>query len=176
MKTTKHRRDYEEFRGRVAATGEAEIAWFAGWLSADGSVKVADRYGRPAVRFQICDRDPLDRFAELFGNRVVGPIAQHAGAFGTKPVFEWRVSGMKAVALLERCLPWLSARYAERARDAMRYAVGRAAPGAKITPEQVAEIKAQLAVGGHGIGRRLARQYGVTDGLISAIRHGRVWV
>lgn len=137
-------------------------------------MKAADRNGRPSVRFQICDRDPLDRIAGLFGNRVIGPIPQHKGALGKRPVFEWKISGQKAVALLTRCMPWLSARYADRARTVMLYTT-REHSGRKLTPQQAADIKAALAFGRHGIGRQLAAKYGVTDGMISAIKRGRSW-
>jgi hypothetical protein len=173
MNTTELR-TADEFRKRLERLNEAEIAWFSGWLCADGSIKVVDKFGRPAVRFQICDRDPLDRFADLFGNSVHGPFAQHAGAFGTRPVFEWRISGLRAVILLRRCRPWLSERYAERAISAMQYKT-RKHQGRKLTPVSVARIKRELETGGHGIGRRLAKRYRVTDGLISAIKVGRVW-
>jgi len=167
-------RDMESFRQRLASIDETVIAWFSGWLSADGSVKISDQRGRPSIRFQICDRDPLDRFAEVFGNRVGGPFPQGANAFGTRPVYEWKITGARAVLLLGRCLPWLSERYAARARSAMRYETSPHA-GRKLTPDDVAEIKRELAVGVHGTGRRLAKRYGVSEGMISAIRSGRAW-
>jgi len=54
-----------------------------------------------------------------------------------------------------------------------RGAVGEQTGAAKLTEAQVREILA--APTGHGTGRALAEQYGVSMGLISAIRKKRAW-
>lgn len=46
---------------------------------------------------------------------------------------------------------------------------------AKLTCQQVHEIKDKLAQGPRGIGRKLAVEYGVTESAISDIKHGRSW-
>lgn len=46
---------------------------------------------------------------------------------------------------------------------------------AVLTSEQVEEIKRRLEDGKHGIGRQLAKEYGVRDGVISAIKNGKTW-
>jgi hypothetical protein len=53
------------------------------------------------------------------------------------------------------------------------YLGGRRNPAAKLTPEQVAEIRAR--VGGYGTGRPLAREFGVSPSTITAIKAGRLW-
>lgn len=53
-------------------------------------------------------------------------------------------------------------------------AVGEATGAAKLTEAQVLEILA--APTGHGTGKKLAERYGVSMGLITAIRKKRAWV
>lgn len=48
-------------------------------------------------------------------------------------------------------------------------------PMSKLTEDQVADIKRRLATGELGIGRALAREYGVTPQLISRIKVGKAW-
>lgn len=48
-------------------------------------------------------------------------------------------------------------------------------PMAKLTNEKVAEIKAKLAHPYQGIGSKLAKEYGVSQSIISGIRHGTGW-
>jgi len=48
--------------------------------------------------------------------------------------------------------------------------------GRSITPKQASEIKQRLATGKHGIGRDLAREYGVSAGMISHIKRGAAWI
>lgn len=57
---------------------------------------------------------------------------------------------------------------------------GRVASGvrnsaARLTPEQVAEIRSEAAVGPWGTQRRLARKHGVSDAAISLIVSRQVW-
>lgn len=160
-----------EYAARVGAIDEPTIAWFAGWLCADGSIKEHDG-GRPKISFTLTDIDPLDRFAELFGNSVQGPIPP--SGLGVKDRYHWQISGWRAAIILQRVRPWLSQRYAERAAafDAWE---PRGHAGRKLTPDDVAIIKAELAKGGHGVGRRLARRFGVSDGMICHIKAGRMW-
>ena len=169
---THERADLDRITAALDGLPEADIAWFAGWLSADGSIYTTDSRARPAIRFCLTDRDPLDRFSEMFGNRVCGPFEQSSAAFGTKPIYEWKISGSKAVAILERCMPWLSKRYAERARQARKYTV-REHSGRILTPTCVIDIKKRLRAGEQG--RGIARKYGVAESLISHIKTGRLW-
>lgn len=165
--------EHEAFALRLAAIDEPTIAWFGGWLCADGSIKAGPENGRPCIRFVITDLDPLDKFATLFGNKVGGP--HPPSGLGVKDRYEWQISGWRAAMILERVRPWLSTRYGERA-DVFADWAPRGHAGRLLDPEMVSTIKAALAAGGHGTGRRLAREYGVSEQLISAIRHGRCWV
>ena len=44
----------------------------------------------------------------------------------------------------------------------------------KLTPSQVEEIRFRLAIPYHGLGAELAREYGVSQAVVSAIKHGRI--
>jgi hypothetical protein len=156
-----------EYARRLDGLEATELAWFAGWLCADGSIKNHGN-GRASIVFQLTDRDPLERFAEMFGNEVKGPYAPTG--LGRKPRYSWSIRGHKATAIIERIRPWLSRRYLERF-EALDHAPRKR--GKVLTPADVADIKARL--GEWGAARRLAKQYGVSEGLVSAIKLGRVW-
>lgn len=147
------------------------LSWFAGWLCADGSILNAGG-GRPKIRFVITDIDPLDTFSVLFGNAVDGPHPPRG--LGNKPVYAWAMSGWRAALLLDMVRPWLSVRYTARL-DALGPFPEKKHCGWKLTPVQVNDIRNRLSVGKHGVGKELAREYNVTDGLISAIKTGRIW-
>lgn len=55
----------------------------------------------------------------------------------------------------------------------MRYTKGNEHPRAKLTPEQVQAIMARLSLGDRSAA--LAREYGVSSGLIGHIKRGRNW-
>lgn len=164
--------EQRSYAARLANIDEATMAWFSGWLCADGSIKRHSEKA-PKISFTITDLDPLDRFSEIFGGKVNGPFP--ATGLGVKDRYHWQVSGWKAAAIIERCRPWLSVRYTERADMALNSWRPRLHRGQKLNPEQVADIKRRLACGHRGIGRQLAREYGVSDALISAVRVGRLW-
>lgn len=160
--------DHVAYQRRLDEIDEATFAWFGGWLSADGSI-LEPHPLRPRIRFVLTDRDPLDRFAELFGNTVGGPYPP--SGLGVKDRYEWAVGGWQAVMILRRVRPWLSVRYTERAAKFERWVpkkIGRQV----LTPSAVAEIRSTT---GYGTGRRLARKFGVSEGLVSAVRLGRCW-
>jgi hypothetical protein len=90
--------EWAAYKARIDALDETQIAWFAGWLCADGSIGIADSRGRPTLDFTICDRDPLEKMSELFGNSVGGPFAP--SGLGTKPRLKWKISGWKACIIL----------------------------------------------------------------------------
>lgn len=160
------------FRSRLELLSDAQIAYFSGWLCGDGCILQDKASGCPRIKFTICDLDPLQKFSDWFGNKVGGP--HKPSGLGKKQRYGWQIAGEKCRILIERCQPWLSVRYAERAAASSNYVIR--VKGKKITQEIVNEIKLKLASEGHGIGRKLAKQYGVTSGLISAIKHGRTWM
>ena len=68
---------------------------------------------------------------------------------------------------------------ADNIRDAK--AKGRLSPPPrsrprKLTTEDVCNIRSELVTGGRGIGRALAKRYGVSTGMIGHIKKGRKWL
>ena len=123
----------------------------------------------------MCDRDVLERFQRYGGGTISGP--HKPSGLGKKDTFELCVNGMRAYHLLRAIWPWLGDRRREQVRRSV-VAWGALEPtneGVKLNKEDVVAIKKRLAVGKHGVGRAVARDYGVTDGMISAIKHGRAW-
>lgn len=166
--------DFSDYQARLDSVSDIDMAWFGGWLSADGCILASGGKGPVKIRFTICDKDPLDKFSILFGNSVSGPIAP--SGLGKTPRYYWQISGSKARLLIKKVYPWLSDRYKERADKALASWMPREHPGRKLTPETVAAIKAALAIdSSYGSGKRLARQFNVTDGMICHIKNGRLW-
>lgn len=163
---------FQLFATRLSRVTDTDIAWFAGWLCADGSIKVDKVAGRPKLAFMICDRDPLDRFVRLFGNSVVGPFSP--SGFGKRPRWSWQITGRKAVLLLARCRPWMSERYLERAEPVWKYKT-REHSWRLLNPQSAAALRKALTTYKHGDGLRLAKKFGVSKATVSAIRHGRMW-
>jgi hypothetical protein len=172
---------------RLNSISDTDIAWFGGWLSADGCIMrnpgARTRNGQPRrqltvprIRFTITDRDPLDRFAALFGNTVSGPAAPYGNTIGKQPYYSWQITGHAAALILQRVRPWLSERYRGRADLAVSGFSPREHLGRILSPDDVVIIKSELATGARGIGSQLARRFGVTEGMICNIKYGRAWV
>lgn len=160
-----------EYAEKVATLGEARIAWFAGWVCADGSIGDAGG-GRPRIKFTLTDFDVLERFSQMFGNKPSPPYANTG--LGHKPIADWQISGWRCLIILKAIEPWLSERYAMRMHLLDEW-TPRAHCGQKVSPEEVAHIKWELAKGEWGAGRALATRYGVSSGMISSIKSGRSW-
>jgi len=162
----------EAYISHVSDIPEVTIAWFTGWLCADGSIM---RYGGglPRVRFAITDSDPLEKMAGIFGGNVSDPKEPSKHGFGVKKVYSWTISGEKAYHILRRCRPWMSERYAAKADAIFDSWTPRTDRGQKITAHDVANIKRAIADG--QTGRSQAQFYGVSDGQISSIKLGRSW-
>lgn len=68
-------------------------AWAAGLFEGEGCVSIKRTpYGRVNVRVSIgsTDRDVLEKFARVFGGRVLGPYEKKPGR---KPLYYWGVGG-----------------------------------------------------------------------------------
>lgn len=162
---------------------EAQIAWMAALYEGEGCVvppvsKLSGRgYGSPLrLKFKMCDRDVLQRFQQYAGGgNLSGP--HKPSGLGKKETFTLVVQGSRAHALLVSFVPWLGARRCEQVRAALAKweSLRPTTDGRVINRSDAAEIKRRLATGRHGIGRQLAREYGISNGMISAIKRGKAW-
>jgi hypothetical protein len=108
----------EAFKAKITRMSDVDIAWFAGWLCADGCIMPASKSRKmPTIHFALTDRDILERFVEMFGGSIC-TFAQRKSTVRPrvylKSAYGWSICSMKAVYLLERCMPWLSLRYSCR--------------------------------------------------------------
>jgi len=158
-----------DYAARLSALKETDYSWFAGWLCADGCIP---KDASATIKFTICDKDPLEMFSNLFGNKVSPPLKP--SGLGKQVRYFWGIRGFKAAMILEKCMPWLSARYKAKAVAAIA-ASGKDRKPKKLTRQDVEYIKTQLATGKHGIGKALALKYGVTSGMISSVKYQRTW-
>jgi hypothetical protein len=152
-------------------TGEG-WAYLAGLYEGEGCV-VWDGE-KLCVKFAMCDEDVLREAQALFGGRgtLSGPIAP--SGFGRKPRWCWALASKDSYAFLLGTWGWLRSRRRARAREHVKSWLARPAGNTrKLTRVQRREIKAALVGAPWGTSRRLARQYGVSDGAIAHIRYGR---
>lgn len=162
---------------------EAKIAWMAGLFEGEGCIRrpisrTANRgyYSGFGLDISMTDLDVLEQFADFAGGgRIDGPLKPNG--LGKKMYYKLRIRNNRAYFLLERMWPWLNERRKGQALKAlMAWSVmGQTKHGCKIKPEDIPYIKEELRKGGHGVNRRLAREFGVTDAMISAIKKGRAW-
>lgn len=162
-----------------------EIAWMAALFEGEGCVDMprsrTDRGGRHSspfrIKFKMCDRDVLERFHRYAGGGIlIGP--HKPSGLGKKMTYSFSVQGPRAYALLVAFWPWLGERRREQVSKAM-IKWGTMKPklaGVVLSRDDATAIRAALASGKHGIGKQLASQYGVSNGMISAIKYGRVWL
>lgn len=153
----------------------SQIAWMAALFEGEGHAAPPKsrerRNGKKGtslrVRFKMCDRDVLERFQRYAGfGSLHGPF--EPTGLGRKVTYEYVAQGAKAYALLVAFWPWLGARRQGQVAAAVK-------TWGEMKQEQAVQIKERLATGVHGIGRLLAREYGITPGMISHIKRGTAW-
>jgi hypothetical protein len=160
---------------------DAQIAWMAALYEGEGYVAAPRRRSEGAssplrLRFKMCDRDVLVRFQQFAGGgNLSGP--HKPSGLGKKDTFTLSIQGARAYALLAAFGPWLGMRRGEQVRVAIEKweFLRPTTDGTFINKSDAVEIKRRLATGGHGIGRVLAREYGISDAMISRIKKGRAW-
>lgn len=167
----------------IVATPE-QIAWMAALFEGEGSI-VAPKsrkerqcgHSSPLrIKFSMCDVDVLEQFKQFAcGGHLRGPHAP--SGLGKKPFYSLVIQGGHAFALAKLIWPWLGLRRKEQVRIAIeRWASLRESKEGKvITASQAREIRRQLKARGHGSGRALATEYGVSAALISKIKRGHIW-
>lgn len=158
---------------------EAESAFIGAWLSSDGTIVQHTGAKRGIttysirVKWCITDLDPLIKIRSIIGvNRNINTVPP--SGFGKKDRHYLVYTGDLAMAIVWECWPWLSDRYKSRYTKFISNCTGRLA-GKSLHINDVRDIKSRLKKGVRGVGRELALEYNVTDGMISAIKHGRSW-
>lgn len=102
------------WRGSLADAPDTEIAWAAGFLDGEGytSINSNGRYRTICIAVTQKDLRPLQRFQRIMGiGNILTPEASG--------VTRWRVSGRKAMAVLERLWPYLSEPKREQALNVL---------------------------------------------------------
>ena len=147
-----------------------EFYWLAGLLEGEGSFLPGPPSAPNSVRITLTmtDADVVARVAALWGVSYHEVRRELCHAMGWKPNFYTHLRGRPAVEMMRRLLPLMGARrqgQIERALASYNPYLRR-----KLGPEQIVEIKVQLAVGRkHG---EIAKQYGVDRSTISHIKAG----
>lgn len=139
-----------------------------------------DRQGRHSsplrIRFTMCDRDVLERFQSYSnGGNLSGP--HKPTGLGKKDTYKLTIQGYRAYELLSKFWAWLGTRRRSQITTAITKwgSMKPTCEGRSITRDDVTKIKEQLINGKHGINRLLARQYGISEQMISRIKTGRAW-
>lgn len=102
-------------------TDPIQVAWAAGIFEGEGCIRDYTPTGRvfmcPGLSIRMSDRDVLERFAAIVGVGTVRPSGQHRKrAEHHRDQWEWLVSGIDAVVVMEAFLPHLGERRGARAR------------------------------------------------------------
>jgi hypothetical protein len=163
--------EYANFLKKLKKVSDIDMAWFAGWLCADGSIKIDKGGGTPTIKFVITDKDPLDRIAELLGNTVHGPMKPTG--LGKKMTYSWSIRGIKVKDIINRCYKHLSNRYKEKADIALKYEPKYRS--FKLSRQDVIDIKKSLKNRKRGDLIKLVRKYNVSRALINGINSGKFW-
>lgn len=117
----------------------------AGFLDADGSVSLAkaktgnDWMRTPTVEFYNCDKGILDKIVERWGGNV---NARHPKNPKWNVSYELRLSGDKALKLLEEVVPYmLHSKKSLRAKLIVEHYKDCTPRNGKYTPEQIEKKK-----------------------------------
>lgn len=149
---------------------DQEFYWLAGLLEGEGSFSPGPPSAPNSLRITLTmtDADVVARVAALWRVSYHEVRQERCRVMGWKPNFFVLLRGKPASELMRRLLPLMGERrqlQIERALASYNPRMRR-----KLCPEQVVEIKAQLAEGcKHG---DLAKQYGVDRSTISHIKAG----
>jgi hypothetical protein len=106
----------QRYYGDLADWTPNDSAWLAGLLEGEGTFE-ADQVNGSSGRVAICmtDRDVVDRAARMMMAEVTTKLLnKYRPAFNRKPMYFARVSGTRARQVMERILPYLGERRAER--------------------------------------------------------------
>lgn len=155
----------------------ADVMWLAGLYEGEGCVVSDKRGGSLKLRIGMTDRDVLVTFQELAQGGYISPRSRDSGGLGKKPVWDYVATGRHAYAVFIAMFPFLHQRRRNRIHEKLTVwlTLIPSSAGRSLRHADVRVIKRELDSGGHGTGRRLAKQYGVSDATISAIRVGRIW-
>lgn len=155
-----------------------QLAWAAGLFEGEGcftSSKPRDLKGNCArgvgALIKMTDKDVLDKFCSVVGvGNVSGPLkrSESYDKASYKPIYLWQVGSFETVQHVIACLwPWLHSRRKIRIKEVL--SVYHANPPQKIGgPVRKEAILSSLRSGKRT--REVAKEFGVTDALISYYR------
>jgi hypothetical protein len=149
---------------------DKELYWLAGLLEGEGSFSPGPPSAPNSARISLTmtDADVVARVAVLWGVAYHEVRQERCREMGWKPNFYVHLRGKPAVRLMQRLLPLMGQRRQSQIERAL--ASHNPLMRNKLCPEQIVEIKAQLAEGRkHG---EIARQYGVDRSTVSHIKAG----
>jgi hypothetical protein len=104
-------RDYSLGNQKIREMSEVEVAWMAGLLEGEGYF--ARHQGLPRIQLQMTDFDIIERAKEITGG--CGSISKATDPRGgRKQAKRWELTGERAAILMERILPHMGSRRAEK--------------------------------------------------------------
>jgi len=159
-----------------------DTAWLAGILEGEGSFiwnnKGGNVYGCPYLRIGMTDEDIVKRVQSMIGGRI---RIESARQKGWKDQFRLAISGQPAIEVMKKILPFMGERRSikisqliDKWESRPNRKQGHRNIHAKLTSSQVIQIRERYAVGNISQ-RALAQEYGVTNGAINFVVHGRTW-
>jgi hypothetical protein len=97
---------------------DQDLYWLAGWLEGEGSFVAAStgrggRYNPPSLDAVTTDEDTAFRVANILGAHASGPIRRKKAPYvkgEPKPIWHIRLRSWRAVAVMRKIYPLMSAR------------------------------------------------------------------
>jgi hypothetical protein len=163
-----------------------DLAWLSGYLDGEGCFSISSYamakdkiYRSPSISVCATDEDLVDRAASLMGCRVrlvAGRNTSH------KAVYEARLSGTAAIALMLELKPYMGVRRSAAIADVIAkaslrpgVAFGSRCGQAKLSEAAVKDIRQRGASRKFGIQTELGRQYGVSQTVIWNVLNRITW-
>ena len=164
---------YTKLRERT----ETEIAWLAGLLEGEGCFTWSCKrghYGHPQVHVAMIDLDTIERAHKLIGTDIgIGRqenlyrISYASGAaHEIMVVLESHMSARRKLRISDLIQKWDG----RPGRKGRYYPRGEELAHTKLSDRQVQDIRSMK---GEKLGRDIAKEYGVSESLISAILTGK---
>ena len=155
-----------------------ETPWLAGLLEGEGCFRVSHggprSWGSAWLCLAMTDKDIVERAAAIMSAKSV---LCHISKGNFKPVYSAVLSGKKAIAIMQRVLPYMGERRTCAIKDAIDHEAEKPKPeghspsnSAKLTVEEVLAIRASTEKG-----REMAKRYGVSEAAVSMVRKRKSW-
>ena len=151
---------------------DRDFFWLVGLLEGEGCFAYSGM-SSPLVHLQMTDEDVVRRAALLMEAKKVS-YREDPGGKGNKPAWIARIYGDVAINLMQRVLPYMGRRRAEKIKSILAWSEARPGVFKKLNQEKANSIRQEYADG--ALQKDLAEKYGVSQSLVSLVARGEAWL